>query len=131
MPDKMSMVLMKSRFKKISGVLAHFSLDNSTDEPKAMCALGVLYYYTGKMKNQDSWEGLDLSGDFELLHEYYGITQEQFDKMYSCPACEKKKFGLNDFLIHLNDFHDSKNRSKDVVPFTFTEIGEILEKEGL
>jgi hypothetical protein len=118
MTDKMSMVLMKSRFKKITGVLAHFSLDHSTVEPKAVCVLGLLYFYTGKMKNQDILEGLDLSGDFKLLHENYGITQEQFDKMYDCPLCEMKKFGLNDFLIHLNDYHDSKNQSKDVVSLT-------------
>jgi hypothetical protein len=130
MKNKISEVLMKTKLKKISGVLAHFSLEHSTAEPEAFCALGLLYYKTGKMNTKDSWEGLDVRGDFNLLNENYGITKEQFRKQYRCPACHKAEFGLNEFLIHLNDYHDPKNRTEGIVPFTFKEIGQILEKEG-
>ena len=65
----------------------------------------------------------------DILHKNYGITREQFRKLYHCPACDKAEFGLNEFLIHLNDYHDPKNRPKGVVPFTFKEIGQILEKK--
>ena len=129
--DKISHVLMKTKLKKITGVLAHFSMDNPTAEPEAFCALGLLYYSTGKMSRKESWEGLYVRGDFEILHKNYGITREQFRKLYHCPACDKSEFGLNEFLIHLNDYHDPKSRLEGVIPFTFKEIGQILEKEGL
>ena len=131
MENRLSQVLMKTKFKKIAGVLAHFSLDHSTIEPESFCALGVLYHNTGKMSSKSSWEELDVRGDFEMLNENYGITRKQYRKLYSCPACDKSEFGLNEFLIHLNDFHDPKTRLEGVVPFTFKEIGQILEKEGL
>jgi len=131
MQDRISDVLMKTKLKKIAGVLAHFSLDHSTAEPEAFCAMGLLYYNTGKMNNKDKWEGLDVRGDFEMLNKNYEVTREQFRKLYHCPACDKAEFGLNEFLIHLNDYHDPKNRLEGVVPFTFKEIGQILEKEGL
>lgn len=131
MTGKISQVLMKTKLKKIAGVLAHFSLDHSTDSPEAFCALGVLYYDTGKMSSKNNWEDLDVRGDFELLKENYHITREQFRKLYNCPACDKSEFGLNEFLIHLNDYHDPKNRLAGVIPFTFKEIGQILEREGL
>ncbi|QLH05840.1 hypothetical protein [Nitrosopumilus ureiphilus] len=123
--------MINTKLKKIAGVLAHFSLDHSSAKPEAFCALGLLYYKTGKMNSKSSWESLDVRGDFEILKENYGITREQFRKLYSCPACDKSEFGLNEFLIHLNDYHDPKNRLEGVVPFTFKEIGQILEKEGL
>ena len=131
MNDSISQVLMNTKLKKIAGVLAHFSLDHSTDEPEAFCALGLLYYNTGKMSTKTSWEDLDVRGDFEFLKENYGITREQFRKLYNCPACDKSEFGLNEFLIHLNDYHDPKNRTEGIVPFTFKEIGQILKNEGL
>ena len=131
MKDKISQVLMKTKFKKIAGVLAHFSLEHSTYEPESFCALGVLYHNTGKMSSKNSWEELDVRGDFEMLKENYGITTEQYRRLYRCPAYSKYEFGLNEFLIHLNDFHDPKTRLAGVVPFTFKEIGQILEKEGL
>lgn len=129
--DRISQVLIKTKFKKIAGVLAHFSLDHSIAEPESFCALGVLYHNTGKMSNKDRWDELDVRGDFEMLKENYGITREQYRKLYNCPACSKSEFGLNEFLIHLNDFHDPKTRLEGVIPFTFKEIGQILEKEGL
>ena len=131
MKDRISQVLMKTKLKKIAGVLAHFSSEHSTAKPEAFCALGLLYYNTGKMSEKRSWEGLDVRGDFEIIKENYGITREQFRKLYHCPACDKAEFGLNEFLIHLSDYHDSKNRLEGFVPFTFKEIGQILEKEGL
>ncbi|MCV0409265.1 hypothetical protein [Nitrosopumilus sp.] len=131
MKDKISQVLMKTKLKKIAGVLAHFSSDHFTAKPEAFCALGLLYYNTGNMSSKNSWEELDVRGDFEFLKENYGITREQFRKLYNCPACDKSEFGLNEFLIHLSDYHDPKTRLEGVVPFTFKEIGQILEKEGL
>lgn len=131
MKDRISQVLMKTKVKKIAGVLAHFSPDHTTAEPEAFCALGLLYYNTGKMSSKNSWEDLDVRGDFEFLKENYGVTREQFRKLYHCPACAKSEFGLNEFLIHLNDYHDPKNRLEGVIPFTFKEIGQILEDEGL
>lgn len=131
MQDRISNVLMRAKLKKIAGVLAHFSLDHSAAEPEAFCAMGLLYYNTGKMSSKDKWEDLDVRGDFEILHKNYGITREQFRKLYRCPACDKSEFGLNEFLIHLNDYHDPKNRLAGVIPFTFKEIGQILEREGL
>lgn len=131
MKSRISHVLIRTKLKKIAGVLAHFSLDHSTAEPEAFCALGILYYHTGKISSRSNWEDLDVRGDFEILKENYAITREQFRKLYQCPACDKSEFGLNEFLIHLNDYHDPKNRLEGVVPFTFKEIGQILEKEGL
>lgn len=131
MNDKISQVLIKTKLKKISGVLAHFPAEDSKAEPEAFCALGLLYYNVGKLKTKSNWEELYVRGDFKILNENYGITKEQFRKQYRCPACNKPEFGLNEFLIHLNDYHDPKNRVEGVVPFTFKEIGQILEKEGV
>ena len=63
MQDRISDVLMKTKLEKIAGVLAHFSLDHSTAEPEAFCALGLLYYNTGKMHGKSKWEELDIRGD--------------------------------------------------------------------
>ena len=131
MDKSISSVLKKTKFKKIAGVLAHFPNEHPDTKPESFCALGILYYQTGDMDKKSKWDELDVRGDFEILKKYYGITREQFRRLYDCPVCGKNEFGLNEFLIHLNDYHDPKNRIENVLPLTFKEIGQILERDGL
>ena len=129
--DKISDILKKTKLDRVAGVLAHFKSEKEDALPDSFCALGVLYHHKGRLHNRDDWEGLDVHGDLQILQEDFGITREQYRKVYDCPACTKSEFGLNEFLIHLNDYHDPQTRDPGVIPLTFKEIGQILEKDGL
>ena len=49
---------------------------------------------------------------------------------FYCPSCKKDEFGLDAFLIHLNDKHDVTSLN-GLEPLSFQQIAEILEKQGL
>lgn len=129
MKEKISNILKKVKLPKIAGVLAHFDIDDPEAEPTALCALGALYH--GKVfSNKQEYDKVEDNAAIAILKENFDIPPDRLRKLFYCPSCNQAEFGLDAFLIHLNDKHDVTSMD-GLEPLSFPQIAEILEKQGL